>query len=167
MSRSTEVFIRCAVAVVLAVMVDGALRPQSLYAQAVSPQAMADAQAACAGDVQKLCAGVPSGGGRIVACLKQHQAEVSDGCKQAIAKAMRGPGGGAGSGAVAPASPPCPHRARTHRAGAAALQPAPKPPSSSPSKHPASGASAGWAGSYLLLKKSQIMTTTDDHPGCS
>ena len=49
------------------------------------------ARAACASDMQKLCAGVPSGGGRIIACLKQHQAEVSDGCKQAIVKAMLDP----------------------------------------------------------------------------
>ena len=71
------------IAATLAAMIGGALRPQSLYAQT-----LADVRAACASDVQKLCAGVPSGGGRIIACLKQHQAEVSDGCKQAIAKAM-------------------------------------------------------------------------------
>jgi hypothetical protein len=44
-------------------------------------------RAACQADVQKLCAGVQPGGGRIVACLKEHKDEVSDGCKQAIAKA--------------------------------------------------------------------------------
>jgi hypothetical protein len=42
---------------------------------------------ACQPDVQKLCAGIQPGGGRIVACLKEHKEEVSDGCKQAIAKA--------------------------------------------------------------------------------
>jgi Cysteine rich repeat len=45
---------------------------------------VADARVACAPDIQKLCAGVSPGGGRIVACLKQHQQEVSDGCKQAV-----------------------------------------------------------------------------------
>jgi hypothetical protein len=29
---------------------------------------MAESRTACASDVQKLCAGVPSGGGRIIAC---------------------------------------------------------------------------------------------------
>ncbi|MGA2988082.1 MAG: hypothetical protein ABSG32_30235 [Terriglobia bacterium] len=166
MSRATEVFIGCAVAVALAVIVDGALRPQSLYAQAVSPQAVADAQAACAADVQRLCAGVPPGGGRIIACLKQRQSEVSDGCKQAIAKAMRGPGGGAGSSAVAPAAAPVPEPTAPEPTAPAPppSKPAPPPPSSSASRHGAPGASAG-SGSYLLLKKAQIMTTTDDHPG--
>jgi hypothetical protein len=42
---------------------------------------------ACQADVQKLCPGVQPGGGRIVACLKEHKDDVSDGCKQAIAKA--------------------------------------------------------------------------------
>ena len=104
MSRSAKVFIQCAVALALAAIVYGVLGSQPLYAQAVSSQASADAQAACASDVQKLCAGVQSGGGRIIACLKQHQAEVSDGCKQAIVKAMRTSGQGTGSGSVAPAS---------------------------------------------------------------
>ena len=39
--------------------------------------------AACTADAQKLCAGVPSGGGRIVACLKQHKDQLSDSCRQA------------------------------------------------------------------------------------
>lgn len=103
MSRSAEVSIRCAVAAVLAVVAGGMLEPQSLYAQAGSPRGLADVRAACASDVQRLCAGVPAGGGRIVVCLKQHQAELSDGCKQAIAKALQGSLGGAG--AAAPAAP--------------------------------------------------------------
>jgi len=147
-------------------MVDGALRPKSLYAQAASPQAMADAQAACAGDVQKLCAGVPAGGGRIVACLKQHQAELSSGCRQAIVKAMGGSGRGAGSGAVAPAAAPVPEPTAPEPTAPAPTpsNPTPPPPSSSASRHAGPAASAG-SGSYLLLKKAQITTTTDDHPG--
>ena len=58
MSRSAKVFMQCAVALALAAIVDGVLGPQSLYAQAVSAQALADARTACASDVQKLCAGV-------------------------------------------------------------------------------------------------------------
>ncbi len=40
-------------------------------------------RAACAGDVQKLCATVQSGGGRVVACLKDHKDSLSDACQQA------------------------------------------------------------------------------------
>lgn len=50
----------------------------------------AEVRAACEGDVSKLCAGVQPGSGRILQCLAQHKSEVSDGCKQAIAKARQG-----------------------------------------------------------------------------
>ena len=50
--------------------------------------ALSEARAACATDVQNLCAGVEPGGGRILACLKQHKAQVSDPCRQAVAKAL-------------------------------------------------------------------------------
>jgi len=36
---------------------------------------------ACAGDVLLHCTGVKPGGGRIVACLQEHQATLSDSCK--------------------------------------------------------------------------------------
>ena len=60
-------------------------------AQIPSQQAVADARAACESDIQKLCSGVQPGGGRIFACLKQHKDQVSDGCKQAVVKATKGP----------------------------------------------------------------------------
>ena len=50
------------------------------FAQA---QDLSAIRAACAGDAQTLCAGVQPGGGRIVACLKQHKDSLSDGCKKA------------------------------------------------------------------------------------
>ena len=142
MSSSTQMFIRCAVAVVLACAVDGARRPRSSYAQPGSPQSLDAARAACAGDVQKLCAGVPMGGGRIVACLQQHQADVSDGCQQALVSA----------GVIAPASP---------RPPAPSAPSTPAPASSAP-KRGASGASASSA-SYLVLKKAQIMVNDPDY----
>ena len=40
---------------------------------------------ACKADVQKLCAGVQPGDGRIMQCMKQHESELSDACKQNIA----------------------------------------------------------------------------------
>jgi hypothetical protein len=42
------------------------------------------AQAACSADLQQLCAGVQPGGGRMLACLKQHRDQVSPACKQAV-----------------------------------------------------------------------------------
>ena len=42
---------------------------------------------ACRADVQKLCKGVQPGGGRIAACLKQHESEISPGCRERIAEA--------------------------------------------------------------------------------
>jgi len=44
-------------------------------------------RAACKADVEKLCSGVHPGGGRILGCLKQNEAQVSATCKDAIEKA--------------------------------------------------------------------------------
>ena len=43
-----------------------------------------DAQKACQGDVKQLCPGVKPGEGRIVNCLKQHQAELSRNCREKL-----------------------------------------------------------------------------------
>jgi hypothetical protein len=53
------------------------------YAQPGDQQSLAAIRAACAEDAQKLCATVPPGGGRIIACLKDHKDSLSDRCKQA------------------------------------------------------------------------------------
>lgn len=57
---------------------------------------------ACKADVEKLCPGVEPGAGRIMACLKQNQAQVSAACKDALAKARerKAPG--------TPGAPPAP-----------------------------------------------------------
>ena len=44
-------------------------------------------RAACKPDVERLCPGVQPGGGRIVACLKQNDAQLSAACKEAIVNA--------------------------------------------------------------------------------
>ncbi len=41
---------------------------------------------ACQADARKLCAGQRPGGGRILGCLKQHESELSEGCKAALPK---------------------------------------------------------------------------------
>jgi hypothetical protein len=49
-----------------------------------SAQTSADAlRAACSSDAARLCSGVQAGGGRVLACLKQHQDELSDACRKA------------------------------------------------------------------------------------
>ena len=63
---------------------------QSPAPQAPSPQAVAEARAACETDIQKLCPSVQPGGGRILACLRQHKDQVTDVCKQAVIKATKG-----------------------------------------------------------------------------
>jgi len=63
---------------------------QTPPAQSPSQQAVAAARAACETDIQRLCADVQPGGGRILVCLKQHKDQVSDGCRQAVIKATKG-----------------------------------------------------------------------------
>ena len=43
---------------------------------------------ACAGDIDRLCAGVPPGEGRIKACMKAHISQVSAPCFDALLKAI-------------------------------------------------------------------------------
>jgi hypothetical protein len=40
----------------------------------------------CKADAERLCPGVEPGGGKIIACLKEHKEEVSIGCAKAIKK---------------------------------------------------------------------------------
>jgi hypothetical protein len=46
--------------------------------------------AACQPDVSSLCSGVQPGEGRILQCLKQNEAKVSQACKDALAKGKKG-----------------------------------------------------------------------------
>ena len=55
----------------------------TLSAQANNQPSLAAIRAACADDAQRLCTGVQPGGGRIVACLKEHKDALSDRCRQA------------------------------------------------------------------------------------
>jgi len=40
---------------------------------------------ACMGDVKALCEGIPAGAGAFADCLKQHEKQLSPGCKAALA----------------------------------------------------------------------------------
>ena len=44
--------------------------------------ALAEGPGPCAADIQKFCADVQPGGGAIVQCLKKHEADLSEACKQ-------------------------------------------------------------------------------------
>jgi hypothetical protein len=61
--------------------------------------------AACKQDVQTLCPNVQPGGGRVMACLKSHAAQVSEDCKAAV-KAEHGRHAQQSSGGGPPAAPP-------------------------------------------------------------
>jgi hypothetical protein len=52
---------------------------------------IATARQACEGDVQKLCSGVAPGRGGVGRCLREHENELSQGCKDQLAQHRRGP----------------------------------------------------------------------------
>jgi hypothetical protein len=72
--------------------------------KAAPPQAV---RAACSDDAQRLCAAAFGNPQRRQACMRQHRAELSAGCKTAIAQWRGGAGGGAsrGEGTEVPAGP--------------------------------------------------------------
>ena len=108
--------------------------------------------AGCADDAQKLCAGVQTGGGRIIACLKQHKDSLSAKCKQAAAQ-VSNQGAGAAQNA-APASPPPPSKPSAGDAPDALIAAPPAKPAHTASASPAKPSKSAEApGSYLLLKK--------------
>jgi Cysteine rich repeat. len=53
-----------------------------------STQAAKAPLALCKADAERICPGVAPGGGKIIACLKQHKDEVSVGCAKAL-KALK------------------------------------------------------------------------------
>jgi hypothetical protein len=57
----------------------------TLAALVLAAAGSARAEDACRADVEKLCAGIPSGGGRTAACLKANADRVSPACKAQLA----------------------------------------------------------------------------------
>ena len=101
------------------------------YARADDAAAMAVLRAGCTADVQRLCANVQPGGGRILACLRQHKDALSDQCKQAAQKAASM----SGNAAPNPPSAPPASRARPPQRAAPARQRRHSPPLKRP-RHP-------------------------------
>ena len=63
--------------------------PHPASAQTISFEEAYDKIArACGADVGKHCAGVPLGGGAVMACLQAKQAEISAGCKATVMQAF-------------------------------------------------------------------------------
>jgi hypothetical protein len=110
--------------------------------------ALAALRAACGSDAQKFCAGVPPGGGRVIACLVQHKDSLSDQCKQVAARVANPANGSATtpSGATPAATAPA-AAASVNASGAASSSNA---TSASPASA-ASSASRGTAGSGANL----------------
>jgi hypothetical protein len=159
MSKSKDQFILCAGALVCSALISGLLQTPRLSASPVPPQAPADPRVACAADVQKLCPNVPQGGGRIIACLKQHRDEVSQGCKQAIISTMQRSGGGTGSAAgttPAPAPEPAAQPDAVPTVSAPA-SPAGHTPPVQRESHSSTTATSGQAQRYFLMKQVKII----------
>ncbi|HWZ63929.1 MAG TPA: cysteine rich repeat-containing protein [Steroidobacteraceae bacterium] len=143
-------------------------------APAQDAAALAALRAACASDAQKFCAGVPAGGGRIIACLKEHRDSLSDQCKQAAqgAQAAYGGGSSAATAGTAAASPSTAAGATaasgaTQAASTSSATPAAASATtsvSSKSSHPAHTAAggSGTATGYLRLKRVQIVAHVND-----
>lgn len=58
----------------------------SLSAFPAKAQEMQDLRTYCKSDIERLCAGIQPGGGRILKCLKVKKKEMTVGCAQALQK---------------------------------------------------------------------------------
>jgi hypothetical protein len=129
------------------------------FATADQTAALAALRAACSDDAQRLCAGVSAGGGRILACLKEHKSELSDRCKQAASQAA-GAGDNSSSAMPGVTAVPATQASGTTSSSAAtstastAAKTSPAPPAArAQSGSPAKNAPTG---SYLRLQQVQI-----------
>lgn len=77
----------CAASVLLVLLTAGGTSSAQQAPQISRAEARAVA-AACRADVQRLCAGVPRGEGRIAGCLHQQADAVSANCREALVKVM-------------------------------------------------------------------------------
>ncbi|QRG09018.1 cysteine rich repeat-containing protein [Xanthobacter dioxanivorans] len=59
-------------------------------AQQMSRQQMMQLKSACEGDVRRLCSGIQPGGGRLLGCLQQNAANLSQPCTEALMAAKAG-----------------------------------------------------------------------------
>ena len=127
------------------------------FAHAEDQPSLAAIRAACAADAQKLCAGVQPGGGRIVACLKEHQDSLSDRCKQAAGLTVN-PSSSSVPGAASSSPPSSGSRVGPSvPASEAPAKPAPAPKASSAKASSARTASAKGAENFV----ERVITDTE------
>jgi hypothetical protein len=138
----------------------------SISAQSVpagDQTSLAAIRAACAEDAQKLCANVPPGGGRIIACLKEHKDSLSDRCRKAAGLPANSNSSGAANSNAAPgSSSPSPAPAPESQPPATAATPAAKPSSPSASAAKASSPAGVASASYLRMKQAQVIAHISD-----
>lgn len=60
-----------------------------LASPAMAQQLSAAQREACSGDFGKYCKGTVPGGGRIIACLARHNAELTPACQKVLAEAEK------------------------------------------------------------------------------
>ena len=120
------------------------------YAMADQASALAALRAACADDAQRLCAGVSSGGGRILACLKAHKSELSDRCKQTASQAA-GSSDGSNRNTVSESPALVTQASGANDRTSATTSPAPAGVQGAAAAHDAR------AGAYLRMKQVQII----------
>ena len=89
--------LRNAATVGLALAISAVIFATATWAQSGNQPSLAAIRAACAADAKKFCSGVQPGGGRVVACLKEHKDELSDGCKKAAGLPVGSSGSSASS----------------------------------------------------------------------
>jgi Cysteine rich repeat len=127
---------------------------------------LAAIRAACAADAQKFCAGVQPGGGRIVACLKEHKDSLSDGCKQAAGLPVNPSDSSAPSAASSPAPASDSGAEPSAPAAAAPAKPAvPAKPATAPKTSTAKATSAKTAPAKGTEKFAERVITDTDHNG--
>lgn len=126
------------------------------YALADDAAIVAALRSGCAADAQKLCAGVQPGGGRIVACLKEHRDALSDQCKQAAAQAAGSAGGSAPTKPAASTVPDVPAAAPVAPPSAPAKSP-PKTVASAAAGHSTATTKGAGSDGFLHMKKAQIV----------
>jgi hypothetical protein len=126
-------------------IIGGLILTHSVWAD--NAQALAALRSACAADVQKLCAGVQSGGGRIIQCLREHKDALSAACKQAAADAAGAPA--LATDVPAPATPVPANPVPANPGGAGSVSKSNHAAGASPAK-------GGTPGAYLLMKQVEV-----------